>query len=160
MNNLFLICPDCHIENAIREEYSEVGFFLTALGSVFNEDTFEYAEQINQLIAGEEIGQIYIVNDFYCTFIQNIINGDPTHNTNAEEVLMSILADNQEEFNESDTTKENKALILAKLNIYRQSKELLDLAFIGDKIRDKQIEIKGLIYNRHNGQFDEFSIQL
>jgi len=159
MDKLFLICPDCHIEDAIREEYGEC-FFLTALGTVFNIDTFEYAEEINRLIADEEIGQIYIVNDFSCTFIQNIINGDPAYNTEAEQVLMSILTDNKEEFNELNTTNENKALSLAKLNINRQFNELLDLAFIGDKIQDNQIKIKGLIYNRHHGQFDEFAIQL
>jgi len=48
--NLFLICPVCYIENAIRDRYGVDSYFLTALGTVFNLYEFEYAEEVNQFI--------------------------------------------------------------------------------------------------------------
>jgi hypothetical protein len=97
MNNLFLVCPDCYIEQALRIQYGTDSFFLTALGTVFDMDTFEYAEEVNQFIASEEVGSIYIVNDVCCTFIQNPLVGDKNFDTKAEKVIKSLIKNNEKE---------------------------------------------------------------
>ena len=49
---------------------------------------------------------------------------------------------------------------LARLNTYRQAYELLNVAFIGNKIKDNQIILKGLIHDRANSLFSEFDIEI
>ncbi|RLD74687.1 MAG: hypothetical protein DRJ07_19450 [Bacteroidetes bacterium] len=155
--NLFLICPECYIENAIRDKYGD-SYFLTALGTVFNIDEFEYAEEVNQFITNESIGTIYIVNDSSCTFIKNTIEGVNNSNTQAERVLKSIINNNKKQF---DGLSDKKQLMkLARLNTYRQAYELLNVAFIGNKIKDNHIKLKGLIYDRASSHFSEFDIEI
>ena len=158
MNNLFLICPDCYIEKAIREKYGTNSFFLTALGSVFDIDTFEYAEALNQLIESEEVWAIYIVNDFSCSFIQNSLTGEKNYDTNAEKVLKSLINSNEKDISSLIEIKE-KAKKVAKLNIYRQAYELVDVAFIGNKIQEGLIHSYGLIYDRVTNEFEKFRIE-
>jgi len=158
MSKLFLICPECFLENAIRNVYGKNNSFLTALGTVFDSNDFEFAEEVNGLITNEGIHQIYILNDFNCTFIKNIINGGQNLNTKAEEVLRSLFDKHEIEFNDVDDLTENTKVKLAKLNIHQQAKELLELAFIGNKIRDNEIELIGVIYDRKLDEFDEFII--
>ncbi len=156
--NLFLICPECYIENAIRDKYGVDSYFLTALGTVFNIDEFEYAEEVNQFITNKSIGTIYIVNDSSCTFIKNTIEGITNSNTQAERVLKSIINNNKKQF---DGLSDKKQLMkLARLNTFRQAYELLNVAFIGNKIKDNLIILKGLIYDRANSHFSEFDIEI
>lgn len=159
MNNLFLICPDCYIEQAVRNNYGDDSFFLTALGAVFEMDKMEYAEEVNQFIISEDVGSIYIVNDIYCTFIQNPLTGNREYNTKAEKVIQSIIKRNERDISSIIELK-GKAKKIAALNIRRQALELLDVPFIGDKIRDFRLKIFGLIYDRVSKEFEEFRIKL
>lgn len=155
---LYLICPDCHIEQPIRQKFGKNAYFLTALGSVFNISEFEYAEEINQFISAEKISEIIIVNDIQCTFICNTIEKDKNHETRAEIELEKLMANNQSNFNSLELNEQKK--LLAKLNIYRQAYELLDVAFIGNKITDGIIGLSGLIYNRENSTFENIKLEL
>lgn len=155
---LYLICPDCDIEQAIRNKFSNDAYFLTALGSVFDISKFEYAEAVNQFINNEIISEIVIVNDIHCTFIKNTIYKEVNHHTIAEKELEKLQKNNLERLALLDTNKQQECL--AKLNIYRQAYELLDVAFIGDKIRDGIINISGLIYNRENWKFERLVLEL
>lgn len=157
-NSLFLICPDCNIENAIQKKYGTDSFFLTALGTVFNINEFEYAEAINQVITDEYIENIYIVNDSNCTFIKNSVESINFYNTKAEKVIKIILNNNKSLF--KGLSLNEKLVKLAELNIFRQAFELLDVAFIGNKINNDQIQLKGVIYDRSIEHFTEFDIDL
>lgn len=155
---LYLICPDCHIEQAIRQKFGSDAYFLTALGSVFDISEFEYAEEVNQFINNETISEIIIVNDIQCTFICNTVERDKNHETRAERKLEQLMADNDSKFN-SISLEEQKQL-LAKLNIYRQAHDLFNVAFIGNKIADGMIRLSGLIYNRDDSTFEKLELEL
>lgn len=155
---LYLICPDCHIEQAIRKKYGSNSYFLTALGSVFDISEFEYAEEVNQFIKNETISEIVIVNDIHCTFIRNTIENDKNHETNAEKVLQQLMLNNTSAFNQCEQSDQKR--LLARLNIYRQAYALLDVTFIGNKITDGIINLSGLIYNRENYEFEKLKLEL
>lgn len=87
---LYLICSDCHIENALRNEFSQDAYFLTALGVVFDFSEFDYAEGLDHFINREMISEIIIVNDTNCTFIKNTISKEDNHNTRAEHELEKL----------------------------------------------------------------------
>ncbi len=155
---LYLICPDCHIEQAIRQKYGSDSYFLTALGSVFDISEFAYAEEVKQFINNQTISEIVIVNDVHCTFICNTIEKDKNYETNAERVLQQLMLNNSSSFNQSERSDQKR--LLAKLNIYRQAYTLLDFAFIENKITDGIIDLSGLIYNRENAVFEELKLEL
>jgi len=155
---LYLICPDCQIENAIRHKFGNDAYFLTALGSVFDISEFEYAEEVNQFINKEIIKEIIIVNDFDCTFIINAIKKQGDHNTKAEKELLLLQNTNISEFRNLDY--EEQKITLVKLNICRQAYALLDVAFIGNKIKDGSINVNGLIYNRKMSFFEKIILKL
>ena len=73
--NLFLVCPDCHIEKTILDKFCKNCFLLTALGSVFSIEGFEYAEEVNQATTNFDIEVVYLVNDCECRFIHNCVVG-------------------------------------------------------------------------------------
>ena len=131
---------------------------MTALGSVFDIASFDYAEDINRLVSTEQIGTICIVNDIYCRFISNILNNKIEYPTKADETLKSIY-ESQQELIEAPGDFVSKAKWLARENIHRQGLELLKVAFIGNKIRDGRIKVFGSIYNRLTGEFEEFMME-
>jgi len=155
---LYLICPDCHIEKIIRQKFGNDVYFLTALGSVFDISEFEYAEEVNRFINNEIILEIVIVNDIHCTFICNTVQRDKNYNTQAEKELTKLQENNKPKFELLDLDKRKE--LLAELNIYRQAYELLEVAFIGNKIKDGLLKLSGLIYNRENLTFKKIELEL
>lgn len=153
---LFLVCPDCFMEQKVRAQYGSDSYFLTALGAVFHMDNFQYAEEVNAFLSGEDVKDIFIVNDVKCTFIQNTLS-TKNHETKAEQKLAQLYLDNYDRFEELSSDEEKKEK-LALLNIKRQAKDLLEVAFIGTKIRDHQLTVKGLLYNRKTDTFKEVSL--
>lgn len=151
---LYLICPDCHIEQSIRQKYGSNSYFLTALGAVFDVSEFEYIEEVNRLINNKTISEIVIVNDIHCTFICNTIEKDKNHGTRAEEVLENLIVNNSFRFRKIGLIEQTR------LNIYRQGYDLLNVAFIGNKIVDRVIGLSGLIYNRKNSIFEKLKLEL
>lgn len=150
--NLFLVCPECFIEQKIRAVYGNYSYFLTALGSVFNIDSFEYAEEINNFITKEEVYNIYVVNDIYCTFIQNTLTPAKSHKTNTEQNLAQLYLDNLDYIEDKNN---DKAITLATLNINNQINKIKNLPLLNYKIDKNEVSIKGLIYNRANNKFIE-----
>jgi carbonic anhydrase len=155
---LFLICPDCHLENIIKKHFEGELFFLTALGSVFNTSSAEYAAGITRFLAKENVREIIIVNDSSCRFIHSVLNNNEGYKTKAEEVLEVIHSNCQIEI-----LKEKKsgrsASKLAELNILQQADSLKETIFIGKKISKKNIVLRGMIYERGRNVFTEVAIQ-
>ncbi|MGY5848572.1 carbonic anhydrase [Salegentibacter sp. HM20] len=155
---LYLVCPECHIEQTIRKEFGSDVYFLTALGSVFDISEFEYAEDVNQLINNATISEIVIVNDIHCTFIKNTVYEHENHGTDAEKKLIELKINNKDKFESLKAPQQQK--FLAKLNIYRQAYELMDVAFIGNKIEEGTIQLSGLIFNRENSEFEKLDLKI
>ena len=155
---LYLICPDCCIEEKIRLEYGNHTYFLTALGSVFNMANFEYAEEVNDLLNRESISDICIVNDIQCSFLENTFTKKFQSNTRAEQVLNSLYESNEARFESLRPEQQQK--ILARLNIVRQAKELMKIPIIGNKISNQTIKVSGLLYDRKAQEFEKFNISI
>ncbi|MDP4710607.1 MAG: hypothetical protein NWS63_05390 [Saprospiraceae bacterium] len=155
---LFLVCPDCQLEQKIRSAYGENSYFLTALGAVFERCEVTRAEELNQFLLAEDIHDIYVVNDTDCTFMKNAICREHNFHTRAEAVLKLLLRKNKALQEDPCCTVEEKAKRLAQLNIFRQSIDLMDTAYIGHKIQDHDLELHGLIYNRTTQVFEEVAM--
>tara|TARA_R100000951_G_C2574838_1_gene160001 strand:+ start:76 stop:576 length:501 start_codon:yes stop_codon:yes gene_type:complete len=152
---LYLICPDCQIENIIRSKFGKDSYFLTALGAVFNMSEFRYAEEVNHYINKLDISEIVIVTDVDCTFKKTVVCQENNFDTRAERELTKLRVHNNYLFENLD--KEEEKEMLAKLNIYQQTLNLLNIAFIGNKIRDNKIKLSGLIYHRKKQLFEKKS---
>lgn len=159
MNKLFLICPDCHIEQAIRDWLGKNCYFLTALGTVFHFDQFELAEEVHQFVVCGGVRYIYIVNVLSCTFIKNIITGETMADTDAVKILSTIATNRKEDMDQLESPRE-KALLLAKTNILRQAYDISHGAFFSSKIESGEIILRGLIYDREEKQFLDVPIDL
>lgn len=94
---LYLVCPECYIEKAIRNEFGPDVYFLTALGTVFDLLNVNYTDALAHFITREMIAEITIVNDPACTFITNVIAQEEPH-TSAEHTLKKLYANNSEKF--------------------------------------------------------------
>lgn len=155
VKKLYLICPDCHIEHAVKE-FDEDVYFFTALGSVFDFSEFFYAEMLANFIIEDKVSDVFIVNDSNCTFLKNTVCKDNNYNTTVEQQLASLQLNNSERFSESD--KNHQLELLAKLNIYRQAYELLDLPLVNSKIGCELKSVSGLIYNRNSTRFKQINL--
>ena len=154
---LFLVCPDCHIENTLRTEFGDDSYFLTALGSVFDFSNPDSAEAINQFIRREQISEIVIVNDTHCTFINNSVREKDNVDTKAELELRRLQKNNLEKFD--CLNEDEKKKVLAKLNIHRQAYELVDIRLMGDETINESVTLTGLVYNRGTSSFDRIALQ-
>ena len=155
---LFLICPDCQLEHRIRAAYGRNSYFLTALGAVFEPCEVARAEELNQFITSEGIRRIYVVNDTECTFMKNAVSREQNYHTRAEAVLKLLLRKNSTLQQCSCCSAQEKSQQLARLNVLRESRQLLDTAYIGHKIQDHDIELHGLVFDRHTLQFEEIPV--
>jgi len=157
MHNLFLVCPDCHLEQIIRKEFGSDSIFLTALGAVFSLNTFEYVEIVNQTIVMEAIKHIYIVNDFSCMFLQNATKNRITFDSIIGKSLYNLVNANRSIL-EAFPDQDKQLIKLAELNIILQGKQLLEAPFIGTKVKQREIELSGLIYNRKINTFKSLQV--
>ena len=140
-NKLFLICPDCYLEDRLRKHFKGNLYFLTALGAIFDISEADYTESISNFLARERIQAIYIVNDCSCTFIQNVVHQNKKITTRVEVVMQELLDEN-----DLDALEETEKLVL--LNIKRQAQAFRESAFISYKLENQEVELKGILYNR------------
>ena len=140
------MCPDCHIEVALNNQFCHDNTSFTALGSIFDFSDLGLARELDSFIDREKISHIIIVNDPDCTFIKNTITNPDKGKTVADVELKRLQTNNHEKFALLDTSSQQE--LLAKLNIYRQAFELLEVPSIGDKISHGQIAVSGLLYDR------------
>mgnify|MGYP001058385952 CR=1 FL=1 len=154
---LFLICPECHIEQEIRDKFDGDIYFLTALGAVFCPLESDEAGEICDLISREEISEVGIVCATSCSFIQSIINDHEFRNTAAEVSLLQLYQSHPVEFALS-ATKAERAEDLSRLNIANQIKLLHEDRQIGPKISSNQVSLKGYVYNPERSSFHEAGV--
>ncbi|MBL4592479.1 MAG: hypothetical protein JKX68_01535 [Flavobacteriales bacterium] len=158
MNRLFLVCPDCYMEQPIREKFGENSFFLTALGTAFDLSEFKLMEEINQFIRREDVKEIYLVNDSQCTFIKSALANEVRFDTKAEKILLDIC--NSDDLIKDIRDQELKSKKISESNVYRLAYELMESAILGMKISEGEINLKGLIYNRKDKTFQTLRLDL
>ena len=148
---LYLICPDCHIELAIKSKFDQNAYFITALGAVFH----NYVQTIEHFVDRKMISEIIIVNDTHCTFIENTIC-KKNYGTNEELELRRLQHNHAEAFASLAGIKQQE--LLAKLNIYRQAYEILEDDALVHKINEQSIILSGLTYNRESAVFEYLAL--
>ncbi len=151
MYNLFLVCPECNIEQSIRKRFGDSGLFLTALGGVFHFNEQQYVNEFVSIIDREQISCIYIVNDTRCTILNNAINKIQPLPNPASATLEDLIEQNKGRI-------VNTSLKLAKINIIRQAKELMQLEEIRNLVEQEYLIIKGLIYLRNTDTIEVYHI--
>lgn len=155
MKKLFIICPECHLEQTIRDHFKEDAFFSSALGGCLHLK-YEDSEELYHFILEQKIGELYLVNSASCTFIKNIIGKEPLRDTPAEEHLNSLYLDNLDDFVFLDSEYEQK-IKLAKLNLSKQAELLNSAAYIGNMIDNGELEVKKLLFEGSKDEIIELS---
>ena len=149
---LFMICPDCDIEQAIRSHFDCRTYFITALGAVFAPLDTGFTGMLNTLLSIEQVDEILIAVDPSCRFLQGITGQGPAYNTRAEGYFQDSLAMRAHLLNgTSDSTEKN--IELARLAMTRQMREFTLDPNIGPRLASGEISIKSVLYNRTTDEF-------
>ena len=156
-NKLFLVCPFSCMENFIRTNYGADVFFITAMATVSQFHEIEYTEVIKNVIACENINQIFIVNDTSCRFINRVLNGEKTFGTAAEKNIQNIFINNYS-FIMHQSSEIDKAKALAELNIKHQAFSMMENELFKPQITRKKIHIKGLITTKSENKIVELKL--
>ncbi|MFA0964089.1 hypothetical protein AB9P05_19935 [Roseivirga sp. BDSF3-8] len=156
MNRLFFICPECFIENTIRENFDGEHFFLTSLGLVVDKPSPDYANVLNKMCERENIEEICLIQDSQCTFIKESIRAKHAYKCSENIFLHELFQDNLHRFSSKmdiHTIRET----LAMVNIEHQMGVLADAPVLADKIRSGEISLKGFVLNSHTNELKEIS---
>ncbi|MEW5844151.1 MAG: carbonic anhydrase [Bacteroidota bacterium] len=155
-NKLFLVCPFSCMENYIRTNYGDDVFFITAMAAVFQSEEQEYIQDIAALIAGENITQIFVVNDTSCRFINNVLKKESGFDTPAEKILQKIYSDNHSSFPHGQPLPEQQKT-LAMLNVKQQADEIMK-QLVSQQRHFGKIKITGLVTMKASNSMTEINI--
>jgi carbonic anhydrase len=146
-NKLFLICPDCYIENRIRSKFQGNLFFITALGSVLNSIDSNFIKSVKELLVQEDITEICIVNDTSCRFLESVIKGKKGYSTSAEKELKWLLSNYLYRLNHLDNIKETSTE-LAKHNLIHQKKRFMKTSIFKTHLESNPIKLTMVLFDR------------
>ncbi|WP_331147829.1 hypothetical protein [Hymenobacter sp.] len=93
-----------------------------------------------------------------CTSIRNTVIKENRYDTKAEKTSEKLIRNSSEKF--AFLTIDKQKELLVRLTIYRQAYELLDAAFIGNKVNDEVISVSGLIYDQKDSRFERLILEL
>lgn len=146
-NKLFIICPECCIESAIRSNFQGNIFFFTTLGALFQSTDSSLIQSVKTLISQEDITEIYILHDTSCAFLESEVLGKKGHKTQAEKQFRTVLFDNIKNIDLSADLNE-LCVEVAKYSLINERDR-----FIRDFRPDLSLSIKLLLYNRTTNEF-------
>lgn len=146
MRKLFIVCPECCLENDIRLYFGENCYFITALGAVAALFEPSYLKYIERFIEKENIQQIYFMQDLECCFIDTgAYSTKPRFNTTAEQKLINLRKANIKK----ETTSFTLKMRLCELNIYNSATSWIEKSnYFETKISKNELSIEGIIYHR------------
>jgi carbonic anhydrase len=153
-NKLFLVCPFSNMENFIHLKYGEDVFFISAMATHAHFHDAKYLESVIDFISNQQIGEIYIVNDTSCRFLNAVLNGDSTADSTSEKSIQQLLVDNYAWIMQQRTRSE-QLKILANLNIKKQTFEIRMNERFSSLILQYNIGIKGLITTKSENEIVE-----
>ncbi len=157
-NKLFLICPDSHLENFIRQYYGDRTYYLTALGAVFDFRRVNYAEAVANFIRHKPISEIYLTQDIAGKFLRNILDKKSGLGTVAEKKLLDLLIDNYSGIMRH-TSREQQLSCLADIALREQANELRANYLLQQTISESGASLKGLLINRGRNYMQEIVLQ-
>lgn len=152
MNRLFFICPECFIEQAIRDSFDGNTFMLTSLGAIVDSPSLDYATAIADLVEKENITEICVVNDAGCTFIKEGIRRRDHYSAPAAEYLANLFEEHIEDIPYNGSIEDIQKS-LAAINVERQLDNLRAAPVLGDKIAAGNISLKAYVYDKVTGEF-------
>ncbi len=153
-NKLFLICPNDYLEHKISKEFGGRHYFLTALGAIFSIEDEAYAGRLCSVIKSGNIKEIVVINDYKSDFFKSVIAVRGEYFTKAEKVLGSLLEENWSSISQEKGLA-RKARLLATLNLERQLQQLKDAPYLGERIANNELKLRGMIYERGVSKFEE-----
>ncbi|MBU2912947.1 hypothetical protein [Reichenbachiella agariperforans] len=153
---LFVVCPECHLEHKLQAKYGDDIVFISALGGLYQFESFDEYEEVSQLISNQNINRIYIVNSHHCSFFQNVIVGKKLKATYAEDTLNNLYFENIEALIPLNRISE-KIRLLSSLFLKSQGQKFLDSPLLGDRIESGELECIGLFID-HEYTFNEVPI--
>jgi len=151
MKKLFVICPECYIEQAIRTAFDDC-FFITALGSVCSILGKPFWQELDDFVAREGIEEVYIVGYYACGFIDSAFNLKPDTDTNteAQRYLTKLSLSN---LNDASNI-EDKKIALCKENLTESAKNWLEQSSqMKERISKNKVKLEGLLFNRDKQSF-------
>lgn len=158
-NKLFLTCPVSRMEPFIKDRYGWDGYFLTALGAVFNFQEINYSEALRDFLERKAIEEIYIVNDTSCPFIKSILEKEKGYETDAERVMLHLLIDNYSQIN-AESSMAERQIMFATLNLRRQALEIISNDLFRPILIRSKISVTGLLTTKEKGWLKEVNVNL
>ncbi|MGB3180996.1 MAG: carbonic anhydrase [Cyclobacteriaceae bacterium] len=151
MNRLFFICPECFLENTIRENFDGHHYFLTSLGTVIRKPSYDYATVISKMCEREKIEEICVIQDSQCTFIKDSVSSKYACDCSETSFIHNLFQDNLHQFSSKmdiHTVRET----LASINVEHQLSTLEETTVLKEMISSGKIALKGFVLNQHSGQ--------
>lgn len=154
---LFFVCPECFLEQAIRAEFSGPHYFLTALGCDFSGFDFEDQEAVNGLIEAHGIRDLHVVCAADCRFVQGVIGSQPWLDTDAEMAISEVMAEAIDTFARF-THAAQACDALARRHSARQAEQLADWPYLGAKIEDGSLRVRTHVYEAATQRFRQVGV--
>lgn len=150
-NKLFFVCPFSDLENFIRDNYGYDSYFITLPGAVFRTDDTDFMRDTSDFIRRKQIGDVYIVNDTSCPFINDILLRRRRVDHYAMRMIEEIYIDHYMEVTHGKSLKDQR-IALATLNINQQINFFVDSQFPGGP-EFWGVNIHGVVSSRIANQF-------
>lgn len=144
---MFIICPFSQIENYIRENIDSDAYFITGLAGRLSFSDELNTQIILYFIQKENINEICIVNDINCRFMEEALENKNIQLNSASNIYKKLFSDFKEVFPKL-RTRDERRLLLAKLNITDHFREIKSNNLIGPLFKRNRIKLRGMVTNR------------
>jgi len=153
--HLYLICPECCLEETLRRHFRGRNFFLTMLGAVFDLANYSFGDSIQNLLDEQNIDEINVINDLNCSFFKNAIEPDDRINEFYAAKVIKEVESAYHVANDPLLNAHQKLKRMAEINVWEQMDRLKYVPQISDLMVKKNISVKGFTYDRHQDIFQE-----
>ena len=142
---LFIICPFCQLEKALRTKYGDDILFITATAGVLDFSSDEISA-IKDFIRREKVKNVCFVNDVSCNFIKEAILNEKEFGLHAEQQLRKLVQNMNIKVNCVVSMDEMKKMVAGE-NVQEQAKYLASKKLFRQELSTLEINIHTLILN-------------
>ena len=152
-NHLYFVCPTDNLESIINKRFKNENYFYTSLGNSFNVNNSNRAfEDIKQIVQKYDIDKIYFALSNDNKILLDALEGHCFSSTERLKTYYNEVLSQSETSNIFCKSDNNKTSVIS----YYLNKKIEELQFKLIKCLEySSIEIKGKIYNRHLGTFED-----
>ncbi|MGB1257957.1 MAG: hypothetical protein ACPG51_18940 [Thiolinea sp.] len=148
MSKIFISCPECGLEHAIREKFGEASFFVSALGGVITSEQSTLMGSIELLIKDQGAESLSVVVSPTCRFLF----GAPESGINESEIYTAFCKKRGVSTSTLSFDDKNEFL---RNDLLPKTLEILANCRIGqNRAMSNEIEIGALLYNAEYKEFD------